>query len=117
MLVEMWVVVSVLCLAILIINEFWRVSMNLNLINQIRNRTLLVAKVQDQLAKMQLGQTKVNKGRPITDETPLEVKARIEFRSRQTYRAHVRAWAKQQIRFVNAYTRGDLAPHLHYLVQ
>lgn len=89
---------------------------DLKMINGLRNGALMAQQIGKQLEIMKRMQATVKGVRPITDEVPLQVKSRDEFPSRQTYRAHVRAWAKQQIRFMNAYDRGDLAPHLHYLV-
>lgn len=86
-------------------------------INQLRASNILASKIGEQLALMRKMKAILKKDRPLTDEVPLEVKSRSEFPTRQTYRAHVRAWAKQQVRFHKAYLRGDLAPHLIPLVE
>ena len=90
---------------------------DLTAINNLRNGALMAEKIGKQIEIMKRMNTIIKGERPITDEEPLEVKPRSDFPSRQTYRAHVRAWAKQQVRFAKAYARGDLAPHLIPLVE
>lgn len=91
--------------------------MDFKTLNDLRNGAAFAKLVGRQLEQMQKARVKVKRERPITDEVVLEVKPRSEFPSRQTYRAHVRAWAKQRIRFAKAYARGDLAPHLIPVVE
>lgn len=90
---------------------------DLKTINDLRNGALMAQQIGKQIELIKKMKNIVKGVRPITDEEPLQVKPREEFPSRQTYRAHVRAWAKQQVRFAKAYERGDLAPHLIPLVE
>lgn len=90
---------------------------DLKTINDLRNGALMAQQIGKQIELIKKMKNIVKGVRPITDEVPLQVKPREEFPSRQTYRAHVRAWAKQQVRFAKAYERGDLAPHLIPLVE
>lgn len=90
---------------------------DLKTINDLRNGALMAQQIGKHIELIKKMKNIVKGVRPITDEEPLQVKSREEFPSRQTYRAHVRAWAKQQVRFAKAYERGDLAPHLIPLVE
>jgi hypothetical protein len=91
--------------------------MDFKTLNDLRSGAILMGKVAGILRSGAHARQAIKKDRPVTDEVLIEVKPREAFPSRQTYRAHIRAWAKQQVRFVNAYNRGDLAPHLHHVVQ
>lgn len=86
--------------------------MDFQQLNQIRNGAMFMKNLQKEVSKIQNIKISVKGERPITDEEIIPVKKREEFPSRQAYRAHVRAWAKQQIRFMKAYFRGDLAQGL-----
>lgn len=91
--------------------------MDLNVLNGLRNGAILLAKLNKAREAFLNTRVVYKRDRPITDEVVLTVKTREEFPSRQTYRAYVRAWAKQRIRFAKAYDRGDLAPHLIPVVE
>lgn len=91
--------------------------MDLGLLNQLRNGALFMQKVKAYAQLNARAKVQIKGERPLTDEVVLQVKGREEFPSRQTYRAYVRAWAKQRVRFAKAYERGDLVPHLRSVVE